>query len=100
MPWNPCPPSRGIAAHLPVESVPTMAWNTHKHPDVWRELSSKSFFIDNAVISFIWKKRDRGLDDVELTVVAGHMRRLQLVGMGIWLAYMVALFATYGTSKL
>ena len=28
MPWNPCPPSRGIAAHLPVESVPTMAWNT------------------------------------------------------------------------
>lgn len=29
MPWNPCPPSRGMAAHHPLESVPTMAWNTH-----------------------------------------------------------------------
>ncbi len=28
MAWNPCPPSRGMGAHHPVEFVPTMAWNT------------------------------------------------------------------------
>ena len=28
MAWNPCPPSRGIRAHDPVESVPTITWNT------------------------------------------------------------------------
>ena len=35
MPWNPCPPSRGIRAHHPVESVPTMAWNTHLGLRLW-----------------------------------------------------------------
>jgi hypothetical protein len=29
MAWNPCPPSRGNRAHVPVESVPTITWNTH-----------------------------------------------------------------------
>lgn len=29
IPWNPCPPSRGIRAHLAVEFVPAIAWNSH-----------------------------------------------------------------------
>src|SRR5215203_4305651 len=29
IPWNPCPPSRGIHAHDAVESPPTITWNTH-----------------------------------------------------------------------
>ncbi|MFZ5719296.1 MAG: hypothetical protein ACOY5Y_07510, partial [Pseudomonadota bacterium] len=28
IPWNPCPPSRGIRAHLAVEFVPAIAWNS------------------------------------------------------------------------
>lgn len=30
IPWNPCPPSRGIRAHLAVEFVPAIAWNSHR----------------------------------------------------------------------
>lgn len=69
----------------------------NKHPEVWRELSSKSFFIDNAVMKFVLKKRDRGLGDPELTAAAIRMRRLQLVAIGVWLIYMVALFTTFRT---
>ncbi|HEY2750526.1 hypothetical protein [Phenylobacterium sp.] len=71
----------------------------NKHPNVWRELSSKSFFIDNAVLNFVWKKRDRSLGDPELTTVADRMRKLQFVAIGVWLIYMVTLFTTFGSSK-
>jgi hypothetical protein len=71
----------------------------NKHPDVWRGLSTKSFFIDNAVFNFIWKKRDRSLGDPELTAVAVRMRKLQLVAIGVWLIYMVTLFTTLGSPK-
>ena len=71
----------------------------NRHPDVWRELSSKSFFIDNAVLTFVWKRRDRDLGDPQLTAVAVQMRRLQLFAFGIWLLYMVTLLTTVGSSK-
>ena len=41
MAWNPCPPSRGIRAHHPVESVPTMAWNTHTRLSLPRSLGDQ-----------------------------------------------------------
>lgn len=34
IPWNPCPPSRGIRAHLAVEFVPAIAWNSQPPPGV------------------------------------------------------------------
>lgn len=70
----------------------------NKHPEVWRELSSRSFFIDNAVFSFIFKKRYRPLADPALTAVADRMRKLQFIAIGIWLIYMVMMFTTFGTS--
>jgi hypothetical protein len=70
----------------------------NKHPDLWRDLSSK-FFIDNAIFSFIWKKRDRDLGDPELTAVAGRMRKLQLVAIGIWFISLVGMFTTFGRSN-
>lgn len=30
IPWNDCPPSRGIRAHHPVESLPVITWNTQQ----------------------------------------------------------------------
>lgn len=27
--WNPCPRSSGTGAHVPLESAPTISWNTH-----------------------------------------------------------------------
>ncbi len=70
----------------------------NKHPEVWRELSSKSFFIDNAIFSFIFKKRYRPLADPDLTGVADRMRKLQFLAIGIWLIYMVMMFTTFGAN--
>lgn len=64
-----------------------------RHPDVWRELSEKAWFIDNAVVRFVWKKRDRQLNDPSLTVITGRMRKLQFVTIAAWVAYGVCLFA-------
>ena len=70
----------------------------NKHPEVWRDLSSRAFFIDNAVFGFIWKKRHRALGDRELDQVAERMWRIQLVAFALWLAYAVAIFLAAGGS--
>ena len=67
-----------------------------RHPDVWRDLSVRSFFIDNALFSFVWKKRDKTLNDPDLAKITQRMRRLQIVAFAIWLIYAVALFTGVG----
>ena len=63
-----------------------------RHPDVWRDLSMRSFFIDNAVFSFVWKKRDKALNDSDLESITRRMRRLQIVAVAIWLICVVMMF--------
>jgi hypothetical protein len=40
MAWNPCPPSRGNRAHVPLESVPTIAWNTQSASEITHDATS------------------------------------------------------------
>ena len=70
-----------------------------RHPDVWRNLSMRSFFIDNAVFNFVWKKRDRALNDPDLARTTQRMRRLQIVAIAVWLIYAVMLFTGLGFHK-
>lgn len=70
----------------------------HKHPETWRDLSSRAFFIDNAVVRFVWKKRYKALADPELDQLGRWMCRLQLLGFVIWLAYAASIFTTFGSA--
>ncbi|PIB90299.1 hypothetical protein [Caulobacter sp. FWC2] len=64
-----------------------------RHPEVWREFSEKAWFIDNAIFSFVRKKRDLALNDPSLTAIADRMRKLQIVAIVAWAAYGVSIFA-------
>lgn len=67
----------------------------NKHQETWRDLSSRAFLIDNAVFSFVWKKRYKALADPELDHLGRRMRRLQLLAFAIWLAYGASIFTTF-----
>lgn len=64
-----------------------------RHPDVWREISEKAWIIDNAVARFIWKKRDRALNDPGLSAITARMRKLQIVAFSAWAVYVLCLFS-------
>jgi len=70
-----------------------------RHPDVWRAISEKAFFIDNAVFSFVWKKRDQALSDPDLSRITRRMRRLQVVAIAIWLLYAAMIVTGVGFQK-
>lgn len=62
-----------------------------RHPDVWRALSERAWFIDNAVFSFVWKKREKDLGDPALSAITARMRRLHIVAIVAWAAYGVGI---------
>ena len=64
-----------------------------RHPDVWRKLSENAWFMDNAVVRFIWKKRDRALNDPQLSAITRRIRKLQIVALVAWVAYGICIFA-------
>ena len=68
-----------------------------RHPDVWRDISDRAWFVDNAVFLFVWKKRDRDLNDADLNAVTGRLRQLQLVAIIAWVAYGLAILIYAGT---
>ncbi len=67
-----------------------------RHPDVWRDLSVRSFFINNAVFSFVWNKRDQELNDPDLESITHRMRMLQIIAIAIWLICVVMMFTGLG----
>ncbi|PZR34015.1 hypothetical protein [Caulobacter segnis] len=58
-----------------------------RHPALWLQLSDKALFIDNAIFSFVLKKRDKALGDPALSAITGRMRKLQIVAIVAWAAY-------------
>lgn len=71
-----------------------------RHPDVWRAMSEKSWFIDNAVYKFAWRRRDRGLNDPDLTARVKQLRLLYFVAICVWAIYALALFSGVGLQQL
>jgi hypothetical protein len=65
-----------------------------RHPEVWRDLSTKAFFIDNALFSFVWRGRDKALNDPELNQATQRVRTLQIVAFAVWLVYAAMLFTS------
>ena len=70
-----------------------------RHPETWRAISDKALFIDNALISFVLKGRDKALHDIELSRLTNRMRQLQVLTIAIWLLYAVMLFSGIGVHK-
>lgn len=64
-----------------------------RHPAVWRELSSKAWFIDNAVLSFAFRRRDRALNDTDLTKAAKQLQLIYITAICSWLALVGLMFS-------
>jgi len=64
-----------------------------RHPGVWRELSSKAWFIDNAVLRFAFRRRDRALNDPDLTKTAKQLQLLYVVAIVAWLSLAALMFS-------
>lgn len=69
---------------------------TERHPDVWAEISRKSWFLDNAVLSFATSDRVRALGDPELSRAALRMKWLQAIAIGSWLVLAASMFLGAG----
>jgi hypothetical protein len=70
------------------------------HPETWRALSENAFFLDNAVIAFVLRRRDLELDDSDLRRITRRLRILQVVAIEIWLIYAAMLMTRVGFQKL
>lgn len=57
-----------------------------RHPDVLRSLLGKSFFsfTNNAIIKFVWQRRDLGLNDPYLTRIVKQFKILLFLTYGAW----------------
>ena len=71
-----------------------------RHPEVWRELSTKAWFIDNAVHKFAWARRDKALNDPDLSTKTKQLRLLYIVAIGAWIVYAAALVTGFGFRQL
>lgn len=67
-----------------------------RHPELWRQISAKAWFVDNAVYRFAWKRRDRGLNDPDLTRKVKELKTLYAFAISAWLVYAVMLVTGFG----
>ena len=54
-----------------------------RHPEVWSDLSTKALFINNAIFSFVWRGRDKALNDPQLNQATARVRGLQIVAFAV-----------------
>lgn len=64
---------------------------SERHPNVWAEISQKSWFVESAVQSFANSARVRELGDPELSRAAQRLKWLQVVAIGCWLLLVVSM---------
>lgn len=63
-----------------------------RHPDVWAEISRKSWFIDSAVMGFAGSRKCRDLADPELSRVTKWIWLNQALALGSWLLMAALMF--------
>jgi hypothetical protein len=71
-----------------------------RHPALWRDISRKAWFIDSAVYKFAWRRRDKDLNDPELTVRTKQLLLFYYSAIGIWLIYMMLLVTGLGMQSI
>jgi hypothetical protein len=64
-----------------------------RHPEVWSELSKKSWFANSACSQLVWGGRAKALNDANLMETVNRLRLVYAVGFAAWLA-MLALMVT------
>ncbi len=67
-----------------------------RHPDVLQGLLGKSFFANNALVKFTWRRRDLDLNDPDLTKTVKQFKALLFVAYGAWGLCALALFSGVG----
>jgi hypothetical protein len=65
-----------------------------RHPELWRELSTKAWFIDSAVSKFVWRGA-KDLHDSDLTVRINQLRSLYGIAFVAWLTIAVMMIVEY-----
>ena len=63
-----------------------------RHPDIWRQLSLDAWSMDSALSRFIWSRRDKRLNDTDLTKAVSRMWLLSLAAIAAWLSLIATLF--------
>jgi len=71
-----------------------------RHPDVWRDISIRAWSVDSFVYKFAWRRRDRRLDDPDLTAKTKQLLRLNYLAIGVWLACCGLLITGVGLGPL
>lgn len=71
-----------------------------RHPEVWAGISKKAWFVDNAIAKFIWHRRDKRLNDPELTKVVKQGATLYYFALFVWVIYAGLLVTGYGFTQL
>lgn len=66
-----------------------------RHPEVWREISLKAWFIDRAVYKFVWRGA-KNLGDPDLSSKITQLRILYAVTLAAWLAFAGVLITGVG----
>jgi len=63
-----------------------------RHPDVWAEISRKSWLMDGAVLGFANSRRCRDLADPELSQAANWIKLTQVLAISSWLVIAFSIF--------
>ncbi len=71
-----------------------------RHPEVWTDISTRAWFLDNAVNKFIWRRKDKKLNDPQLTAVVKQAGFLYLFAFLVWVVYGVMLFSGMGFTRI
>ena len=57
-----------------------------RHPEVWREISMKSWFINGVGSGLVWGGRAKALNDPDLMEAVNRLRLVYAVGIAAWFA--------------
>ncbi len=68
-----------------------------RHPEVWREISVKAWFIDSAVGRYVWGGKAKALNDPYLMEAVNRLRLLQAVSVAAWLAILAVILTSAAT---
>ena len=71
-----------------------------RHPEVWRDISMKAWFVDNSVYKFAWKRRDRELGDLELTTRRRQLIALNYLAITLWVVCCALMVTRVGLRRL
>ena len=71
-----------------------------RHPEIWAGISKRAWFVDNAVAKFIWWRKDKRLNDPELTRVVKQGAFLYYLALFVWVIYAGLLVTGLGFAQI